>query len=80
MNAFLYLTLASGRNRIRAAIGRAKRPRYAIALLVGAFYIWAFLLRPVGGAAPTSFFLSQPTEMIATVLVVVTLMGSWMFG
>ena len=80
MNAFLYLTLTAGRNRIRTAIGRAKRPRYAIALLVGAFYIWAFLLRPVGGAAPTSFFLSRPTEMIATVLVVVTLMGSWMFG
>lgn len=80
MNAFLYLIIAGGRNRIRTAIGRAKRPRYAIALIVGAFYIWAFLLRPVGGAAPTSFFLSQPTEMIATVLVVVTLMGSWLFG
>jgi ABC-2 type transport system permease protein len=80
VNAFLYLTIAGGRNRIRTAVGRVKRPRYAIALLVGAFYIWAFLLRPVGGAAPTAFFLSQPTEMIATVLVVVTLMGSWLFG
>ena len=61
MNAFLYLIVTGGRNRIRMAVQRAKRPRYAIALLVGAFYIWAFLLRPVGGAAPTGFFLSQPT-------------------
>lgn len=79
MNAFFYLIATSGRNRLRVALRRARRPRYAIALLVGAFYIWAFLLRPTSSVALPGL-LSQPTEMIATVLVVITLMGSWIFG
>jgi hypothetical protein len=62
------------------AVRRAKRPRYAVALLVGGFYIWAFLLRPTGRTAALPGLISQPTEMIATVLVVITLMGSWVFG
>ena len=80
MNAFAYLIWTSGRNRFVTALRRARSPRYAAALIVGGVYIWSFLLRPNGGTAGISSLLGQPTEMIITVLLVVTLMGSWVFG
>jgi ABC-2 type transport system permease protein len=45
-------------------------------------YIWSFLFRPMGrtSSGASSFFFGHPTEMIVTLLVVVTLMGSWVFG
>lgn len=81
MSAFLYLISCSARNRVRALARGTRSPRYLIALAVGLFYIWAFLVRPVnraGGGGP--YLLGQPTEMIVTVLAVLTLMGSWIFG
>ena len=46
-----------------------------------ALYLWGFFLRPVERAgAATIVFLGQPTEMLVTLLVVVTLMGPWVFG
>ncbi len=80
MNAFLYLTASSARNRLRFALRRARSPRYAIALAVGVLYVYAFLVRPVNRGGSVPMFLGQPAEMIVTLLAVVTLMGSWVFG
>jgi ABC-2 type transport system permease protein len=80
VNAFLYLVMCSARNRLRALARGTRSPRYLAALVVGLFYIWAFLVRPVNRGAATPVFLSQPTEMIVTLLIVLTLMGSWVFG
>jgi hypothetical protein len=80
VRALLYLVTTSAKNRWRAAMLRTRRPRYAIALVVGILYIWAFLLRPMGRGPAMPGLVSQPTEMIVTVLAVVTLMGSWIFG
>ena len=80
MNALLYLTLTSGRNRILNAVRRIRSPRYAAALIVGGLYIWSFLFRPMRNAGVTSLFLGQATEMIVTLLALITLMGSWVFG
>lgn len=80
MNAFLYLVSRSARNRARSLVRGARSPRYLAALAVGAFYVWAFLIRPVNRGASGSFLLGQPTEMIVTLLSVLTLMGSWVFG
>jgi ABC-2 type transport system permease protein len=80
MNAFLYLVLTSARNRFRARLRRARSPRYAAALIVGGVYIWLFLLRPANTAFVAPVLLGQPTEMIVTLLTVITLMGSWVFG
>ncbi|MGE5103086.1 MAG: putative ABC exporter domain-containing protein [Deltaproteobacteria bacterium] len=80
MNAFLYLIWTSGRNRVTTALRRVRSPRYAAALIVGGLYIWSFLLRPNSSVSGISSLLGQPTEMIITVLLVVTLMGSWVFG
>ena len=59
---------------------RVRSPRYAAALLVGGLYIWAFLFRPMRTPGISSLFLGQGTEMIVTLLAVLTLLGSWVFG
>ena len=80
MNALLYLTWTSGRNRFWTAVRRVRSPRYAAALFVGGLYIWAFLFRPMRNTGLASLFLGQGTEMVITLLSVLTLMGSWVFG
>ena len=80
MKALLYLTWVSGRNRVVTAVRRVRSPRYAAALLVGGVYVWAFLFRPMRHEGITSIFLGHGTEMIVTLLAVLTLMGSWVFG
>ena len=80
MNALLYLSWHSARNRFLSAFRRVRSPRYAAALVVGALYLWGFLWRPVSYPGATSFLLSQPSEMLITLLAVLTLMGPWVFG
>lgn len=80
MSAFVYLVLTSGRNRFGGILRRVRSPRYGVALVVGVLYLWAFLLRPTAHNELATSFLSRPTEMIVSLLVVVTLMGSWVFG
>jgi hypothetical protein len=80
MSAFFYLTWTSGRNRFVSSLRRARSPRYAAALIVGLLYLWGFLLRPSTSGVVTSVFLGPTTETVVTLLLVVTLMGSWVFG
>ena len=80
MNALLYLSWNSARNRFLSAFRRARSPRYAVALIVGGLYLWGFLWRPVNYPGATSFLLSQPSEMLITLLAVLTLAGPWVFG
>lgn len=80
MNALLYLSWKSARNRFLSAFRRVRSPRYAVALVVGGLYIYGFLWRPVNYPGATNFLLSQPSEMLITLLAVLTLMGPWVFG
>jgi hypothetical protein len=80
VNAFLYLTWTSARNRVWFQLRRVRSPRYAAALIVGVVYIWSFLLRPTSHTSTTSAFLGLPTEMLVTLFAVLTLMGTWVFG
>jgi ABC-2 type transport system permease protein len=52
--ALSYLLRATFRNRVRLQLARLKRPRYAVALLVGLAYIALIFYRPEGDAAPTA--------------------------
>ena len=79
MSAFLYLISRSARNRFLFQLRRARNPRYAIALLVAGAYIWAFLIRPTR-VGLGEIFLTRPGEAIATLLMVLTLAGTWVFG
>lgn len=79
MSAFWYLIRTSGRNRLFTGLRRVRSPRYLAALVVGSLYVWSLLIRPANSGGITTF-LGEPTEMIITVLLVLTLMGSWVFG
>jgi hypothetical protein len=79
VNAFLYLTFTSARNRIWFQIKRARNPRYLAAIAVGGFYLWLFLLKPT--RAPIgSMFINRSSEAVVTLLLVLTLGGAWVFG
>ncbi len=80
MNALLYLSWNSTRNRFLSAFNRVRSPRYAVAVIVGGLYLWGFLWRPVNYPGATGFLLSQPSEMLITLLAVMTLAGPWVFG
>lgn len=80
MSALLWLIRTSARNRLVSMLRWARSPRYAAALILGVLYVWWFLVRPASHAGTTSFLLGRPTEVIVTVLLVVMLMGSWVFG
>jgi hypothetical protein len=80
VSAFAYLVWSSGRNRLLMHAGRLRRPRYALALIIGGAYIWSFLLRPTGRAGVASALLGAPAEKVVALLVALTLMGSWVFG
>ena len=45
--AFVYLTTHTAKNRVLSRLRRAKNPRYALALILGAGYLWMVYLRPV---------------------------------
>jgi ABC-2 type transport system permease protein len=79
VSAFLYLVTRSGRNRLFIGLRRVRSPRYLAALIVGGLYVWSLLIRPANSGGITTF-LGQPTEMVITVLLVLTLMGAWVFG
>ena len=58
LQAFVFLTLRSAHNRIRQQARRLRNPRYIVAIVLGAVYLYAALLRhsrPTGGAAAALF-------------------------
>ena len=53
-SAFAYLTGNSAKNRILSRLRRAKNPRYALALILGAGYLWTVYLRPISSSRPST--------------------------
>jgi hypothetical protein len=82
MRAFAYLLLASWWNRSVSQIRRVRSPRYAVALLVGGLYIWWFFFRPTQQVGPAAglVFLGRPMQFVAVVFVVLSTLGTWVFG
>ena len=80
MNALLYLSWTSARNRFLGAFRRVRSPRYAAALIVGSLYIWSFLFRSPNRGATADFLLGRPSQTLITLLMVLTLAGAWVFG
>ena len=80
--ALRYLLVTSTRNRTRARFRRLKQPRYAAAFVLGALYIWTFLLRPQGGgaasSASTAELLGTTAEMLAAVGILALVASAWL--
>jgi hypothetical protein len=79
MSAFFYLAWTSARNRVFHQFRRARNPRYALALVFAAAYLWWFLVRPTRTSVG-EIFLTRPAETIATLLIVAMLASAWVFG
>lgn len=78
--ALLYLTGNSIRNRFALQARRARQPRYALALLLGAAYFWFFLLRRSvqHGRAPTAIW--TDAETVAAAGALLYMLGGWVFS
>jgi putative ABC exporter len=80
IEAFLYLTRTSLRNRFASQARRLRQPRYAIALVLGALYFWLVLLRPGAqpGRAPISIW--NNAETVAALGILLLMLGGWVFS
>jgi ABC-2 type transport system permease protein len=79
-SALVYLAVRSARNRIVRQVRRLRRPRYAIALLLGVAYLWAVGARqrpPSSGPPDVS---PGVVELVAAVGVTLILLYTWLFG
>lgn len=79
IDALLYLTRTSLRNRFAMQARRLKQPRYALALLLGVGYFWLVLLRPSAQPtrAPTSLWTNA--ETVAALGILLLMLGGWVF-
>ena len=79
LRALVYLRLASLRNRLVAAAARLRQPKYFAGAVVGAAYVYFFVIRPLtsswravqpGGGAPPfpGHFLFVPTQPFSDTL------------
>lgn len=82
VRALLYLYQRSFRNRMRQQLHRLRNPRYVVAVLLGALYVWWFLLRNATiGTAPIGRFLgSEITLTVGSTLLLLAAARWWLFG
>src|SRR5690348_15521161 len=80
LDALLYLTRVTIRNRFAQQTRRLRQPRYALALVLGAAYFWLILLRPSvqPSRAPTSLW--NNFETVAALGVLLLMLGAWVFS
>jgi hypothetical protein len=79
IDALLYLTGSTIRNRFAVQARRLRQPRYALALVLGAIYFWIVLLRPAAqpSQAPTSLW--NNAETVAALGILLLMLGGWVF-
>jgi hypothetical protein len=79
IDAFLYLTRTTLRNRFASQLRRLRNPRYAIALLLGVGYFWLILLRPAVQPGRASPLVWANAETLAALGILLLLLGPWVF-
>ena len=78
----LYLYWHAFINRLRSQALRARSPRYIVAVLLGALYLWWALFRNTrGGSAPlNSLLLSDVTRIVGSAVLLLLSARWWIFG
>jgi ABC-2 type transport system permease protein len=79
-SALGYLAVRSARNRIVRQVRRLRRPRYAIALLLGVAYLWAVGMRQRPASAGPADVSPAVVELLAAVGVTIIVAYTWLFG
>lgn len=79
---FAYLTVTTIRNRFAGMAKQIRNPRYALALLFGAAYMWYFLFRPAGLSRSVGLnpFQHIEVELLASLGLFILFMRWWLFG
>src|SRR5690348_13747894 len=80
VDALLYLTRVSIRNRLALQARRLRQPRYALALTLGIAYFWLILIRPSAqpSRAPQSIWTNA--ETLAALGILLLMLGGWIFS
>lgn len=79
-NAGSFLVLASLRNRVKRQVLRLKQPKYLIATLFGAFYVWSVFLRRWQGESTALVGSSDAAQAGLLIMALLSIGGSWIFG
>ena len=80
LSTYWYLTRHSMRNRVTRQFRRMRKPRYAIAFLLGGAYLWFIFLRPGGAQVlPSGGFGGAGLEVAALVVALFSARW-WVFG
>ncbi len=75
-----YLAVRSARNRIMRQVRRLRKPRYAVALLLGVAYLWAVSARHGSASGGQPEISPAALELLAAVGVTLILLYTWLFG
>ena len=78
--AFAYLTARSMANRVRLQLRRARNPRYAIAILLGAAYFYFVLFRQTRPANAPALLFGTGADIILSLGIVSLVVRWWLFG
>ena len=80
--ALLFLLWRSFANRLRSQVARVKSPRYIVAVILGALYLWWALFRNTrAGSAPLDSMLrSDITAVLASTALLLSSARWWIFG
>ncbi|HEX6535669.1 MAG TPA: hypothetical protein VF041_13820 [Gemmatimonadaceae bacterium] len=76
MRALVWLVARSARNRFAQRLRRARQPRYALALIAGAAYLWLVFASP-GRRAPLAGASMNGLAHLSYALGLAVLVGSW---
>ncbi|HEY7613650.1 MAG TPA: putative ABC exporter domain-containing protein [Gemmatimonadales bacterium] len=79
-SALAYLAVRSARNRILRQVRRLRRPRYAVALLLGVAYLWAVAARQRPSSSEPPDVSPAVIELLAAAGVMLILAYTWLFG
>jgi ABC-2 type transport system permease protein len=75
-----YLLTRSFVNRLHVQLRRVRSPRYALAFLVGALYMWTFVFRGGRGGTPLPAGTTQLAPLLYEALLAILIAWSWLFG
>ena len=80
IDALLFLTRSTIRNRLSSQARRLRQPRYALALILGAAYFWLILLRPAVQPQRPATLLWASAENVAAIGILLLMLGGWVFS
>ena len=78
--ALLYLTTRSFANRLRARASQLRNPRYALAFVLGAVFLWLMFGRHDAATPADRSVTARHRELIMAILVSWAVAWTWIFG